>query len=225
MKTPFLPAVIAIAAKDLRAETRSRELLSLMTLFALLSILVFSFALDLDKRVREESVSGVFWVTLIFASLLGFNRSMAQEQDSGALDAILLTPTPRGAIFLGKLLSNAMITLALGLILLPLMTALYGMNLLDWRVVLTTTVGVFGFCAIGTLLAALTSRSRAREALLPIALLPIALPFVLMATRATKAILAGAPAPEWQGALFMLAAITAIYLALCLLLFGYVVEE
>lgn len=225
MKTPFINCVAAIISKDLRAEIRARELVSVMALFALLSILVFSFALELDKGARAEAVSGVLWVTLIFASLLGFNRGMAQERDQGVLDALLLAPVSRAAIFVGKLLGNFIFPLIVGLALLPLMTALYGMDLLDGWIIVTTALGIFGFATIGTLLATMTVQTRAREALLPIAMLPIILPFLLTAVRATKGILGGAPATEWQGPLGMLAAITLIYLVLCLLLYEYIVEE
>ncbi len=225
MKSPFIRCAIAIISKDLRAEARARELLSLMALFALLSLLVFSFALELDKGAREEAVSGVYWVTLIFASLLGFNRSMAQERDNGNLDALLLAPVSRAAIFVGKLLGNFLFTMIVGLVMLPLMTLLYGLNLLDGWIMLTAALGIFGFATIGTLLATLTVQTRAREALLPIAMLPIVLPFLLTAVRATKGILSGAPASEWQSPLGMLAAITLIYLVLALLLYQYIVEE
>ena len=102
-----------------------------MALFALLSVLVFSFALELDRAAREEAISGVLWVTLIFASILGFNRSMANEQDAGNFDALRLAPISRSAIFVGKLVGNCCFTLCVGLALLPLMTVLYGMNTLD----------------------------------------------------------------------------------------------
>ena len=224
MKTPFITCVSAIIKKDLRAEMRSRELLSVMGLFALLSVLMFSFALELDREAREEVVSGVLWVTLVFASLLGLNRSMALERDQGGLDAILAAPVSRAAIFVGKLLGNFLFTGVVGLALLPLMTALYGMNLLSGWVILTTMIGILGFATVGTLLATLTVQTRAREALLPIAMLPIVLPFVLTAVRATKAMLNGA-ASGGPSALGMLAAITIIYLVLCLLLYEYVLEE
>ncbi len=223
MTTPFLKCVLAIVAKDLRAEMRSRELLSVMALFALLSILVFSFALELDRAARAEAVSGVLWVTLIFASLLGLNRSLAQESDQGNLDALLLAPVSRSAIFVGKFAGNCIFTGIVGLLLLPLMTVLYSMQMLDIRVIFTTLVGIVGFCSIGTLLATMTVHTRAREALLPIALLPVALPFLLTAVRATKGVLNGAP--EWQVWLQLLAGVTVIYVALCLLLYGFVVEE
>ena len=225
MKTAFTAAVLAIAGKDLRAEMRSREVLMVMALFALLSVLVFSFALELDRAAREEAISGVLWVTLIFASILGFNRSMANEQDAGNFDALRLAPISRAAIFVGKLAGNFCFTLCVGLALLPLMTVLYGLNLLDGWVLLTTLLGIGGFSTIGTLLATMTAQTRAREALLPIALLPVALPFLLTAVRATKGVLGGAPQSEWAVWLQLLAAVGLIYLVLCLLLFEFVVEE
>ena len=225
MKTPFATCVFAIIRKDLRSEIRARELVSVMALFALLSILVFSFALELDKDAREEAVSGVLWVTLVFASLLGFNRSMAQERENGNLDALLLAPVSRAALFVGKLLGNFIFTIVVGLAMLPLMTMLYGANLLQGWVVVTTALGIFGLATIGTLLATMTVQTRAREALLPIAMLPIVLPLLLTAARAVKGILSEAPASEWQAPLGILAAICLIYLVLCLLLYEYVVEE
>ena len=83
MKTPFITSAAAIIKKDLRAEFRARELVSVMGLFALLSVLVFSFALELDREAREEAVSGVLWVTLIFASMLGLNPGNGAGARSG----------------------------------------------------------------------------------------------------------------------------------------------
>ena len=225
MKTPFRTAVLAIVSKDLRAETRSRELLSVMAMFAFLCILVFSFALELDRVAREEAISGVLWVTLVFASLLGFNRSLAQEGDQGNLDAMLLAPVSRPAIFFGKLLSNYLFTLIVALVILPLMTVIYNNNLLKGWLIVTTVVGVLGFSSIGALLAMLTLHTRSREALLPIAMLPVALPLLLTAVRASTNILNDAPAREWLLWLQLLAAVTLIYLALCWLLCGFVLEE
>lgn len=225
MKAPFRTAVLAIVSKDLRAEIRSRELLSVMAIFAFLCVLVFSFALELDRVAREEAISGVLWVTLVFASLLGFNRSLAQEGDQGNLDAMLLAPVSRPAIFLGKLLSNYLFTLIVALVILPLMAVIYNSNLLKGWLIITTVVGVFGFSTIGTLLAMLTLHTRSREAMLPIAMLPVALPLLLTAVRASTNILNEAPAREWMVWLQLLVAVTVIYLALCWLLCGFVLEE
>ncbi len=225
MKTPFFTTVLAIISKDLRAEVRSRELVSVMVLFGFLSILIFSFALELDRIAREEAVSGVLWVTLIFASILGFNRSMAMERDQGNIDAMLLAPVSRSAIFIGKLVGNYLFTLIVGLVMLPVMTVLYNKPMIDSWVILTTVVGIFGFSTIGTLLATMTVQTRAREALLPITMLPIVLPFLLTAVRATTGILDGSPQSDWVVWVQLLAGISVIYLVLCVFLYGFVVEE
>ncbi|HRF96239.1 MAG TPA: heme exporter protein CcmB, partial [Aggregatilineales bacterium] len=103
MTTPLWRTVFAIIRKDLRAELRSRELVSTMVLFALLSVLVFSFALELDRTARQEVVNGILWVTLVFASILGLNRSLATERELGGMDAMMISPIPRMAIYLGKM--------------------------------------------------------------------------------------------------------------------------
>lgn len=225
MKTPFPRAVLAIVRKDLRIEFRSRELISMMGLFALLSILVFSFALELDRIARQEAISGVLWVTVIFASILGLNRSLAAERDQGNLDAMLLAPIDRSAVFIGKLVGNFLFSLLVGLALLPVMTALYNVNLIQPWVLLVLMLGTLGFSAIGTVLATMTVQTRTRESLLPIVLLPIALPVLLAAVRATTNILSGTPQEEWIAWPQILVVLDVIYLTLCVLLFEYVVEE
>ncbi len=225
MTTSFLQAALAIAAKDLRAELRSRELVNSMVLFALLSILIFSFALELDRVARHEAIAGVLWVTIVFASILGLNRSMALEREQGGLNALLLAPISRAAIFCGKLAANYLFALLVGLVLLPLMTALYNVSLLHPLLVLMLLLGTFGFSTVGTLLATMTAQARARETLLPIIMLPTVLPILIAAVRASLAILNDMPMSDWAVWPQVLLAVDVIYLAVCFLLFEYVVEE
>lgn len=225
MKTPFFRVTLSIIRKDLQTELRSRELITTMGLFALLSILVFSFALELDRVAREESVSGVLWVTLIFASILGLNRSMAAEREGNTLDAMLLAPIDRSAIFVGKLFGNFLFTLIVGVVLLPLMSVLYNFSLLQPWMLLTILLGILGFSTVGTLLSAMTVQTRARESLLPIALLPMTLPLLLAAVNASKGILTQAPINDWVGWVQILAVVDVIYLVMCYVTFVYVIEE
>lgn len=225
MKTPFFAAVYAIVAKDLRAEFRSRELVSSMALFALLSILIFSFALELNRLAREEAIGGVLWVTVAFASIIGLNRSLALERDQGNLDAMLLAPIARSAVFFGKLVGNFAFTLVVGLVLLPLLTVLFNVALIQPWVLAVLVLGVLGFSTVGTLLATMTVQTRARESLLPIVMLPVALPVLLGAVRATTAILSGAPTEDWIAWPQILVVVNLSYLVLCFLLFDYVIED
>jgi len=225
MLRDFLRAALTIAGKDLRAELRSRELLGLMALFALLAILVFSFALELDRPGRQDAVSGVLWVTLLFASILGHNRSVALEREHGGFDALLLAPVARGAIFAGKLLANALFTLIIALLLLPLLTVLYNLPAFPPALLLIVPPGCLGLAAIGTLLAAMTVQTRARDSLLPVLLLPVALPLLVTALRASNAALGNLPQAELQAWLLLLLLVDLIYLAAGFLLYESVLES
>ncbi|RMF76827.1 MAG: cytochrome C biogenesis protein [Chloroflexi bacterium] len=225
MKTSFLTVVVAIVAKDLRAELRSRELISAMVLFALLSILIFSFALELNRIAREEAVTGVLWVTVSFASILGLSRSLAMERDQGNLDAMLMAPVARQAVFFGKLVGNFIFALVVGLLLLPLMTVLYNKILVVPWLLLILILGTLGYTTVGTLLATMTVQTRSRETLLPILILPVALPVLLPAVRASTGILSGVPRAEWIDWPQILIVINVIYIVLSYLLFEYVIED
>jgi heme exporter protein B len=223
--TPFLTATFAIFQKDIQTELRSRELVATMGLFALISILIFSFALELDRQARIESVSGVLYVTIVFASILGLNRSIASEREAGGMDALLLAPIPRTAVLCGKLLGGALFVLIVGAALLPVMSALYNVNLLQPWVVLTLILGALGFTIIGTILATITAQTRAREALLPLVMLPVALPVLLCAVRATTGILRELPQADWMFWVALLGVVNVIYAVLSWFLYDAVVEE
>ncbi len=225
MNTPFMKVALAIAAKDFRSEIRSRELIGAMLMFTLLAILIFSFALELDREAREEAVSGVLWVTIVFGSILGLNRSLAIEREGGNMDAMLLSPVDRAAIYTGKAIGNFVFTLAVGLLLLPLMAVLFNTDTTNAWIIVIMVLGVLGFSSVGTLLAAMTVQTRAREALLPIAMLPVALPLLLATVRASTAILSGVAFDEWSGWTQIIIVIDLVYIIICLLTFAYVVEE
>src|SRR5512139_3509656 len=127
----FLRALSAVVWKDLAAELRSRELLSAMLVFALLVILIFNFALELDAKTRATVTSGVLWVTFSFAGTLGLNRSMAMEKDRGCMDGLLLTPVDRSAIYFGKVIGNLVFMLIVEAVVLPLYSILYAQNLFN----------------------------------------------------------------------------------------------
>jgi heme exporter protein B len=218
----FLQTMVTILWKDFRAELRSRELIGSMGLFTLLGILVFSFALELDRSTRQEVVNGVLWVTMVFASILGLNRSMAQEREQGNMDALMIAPVARSAIFMGKFLGNLGFTLLIGLVLLPVMSVLYNLNLFRPELIVMLCLGVTGISAIGTLLATMTVQTRARETLLPIALLPTVLPIIVTVVRATNALLLGDDIRHW---LIVLALVDVIYIVIGVVLFEYTTED
>ena len=221
----YLRAVGAIVWKDIAAELRSRELIGSMLVFALLVILIFNFALELDLRIRQTITSGVLWVTFAFAGTLGLNRSMAMEKDRGCLDGLLLVPVDRSALYFGKTLSNLLFMIVVEAIVLPIYSLLYNVNLFDIGLIGVILLGSIGYVVVGTLLSSMAVQARTRDILLPILLFPVVLPVLVAAVRATTSILQGLPFEDYQAWISLLIAYDVIFLGVAIVAFDYVVEE
>ena len=223
----FFRAMGAVVWKDLSAELRSRELLSAMLIFALLVILIFNFALDLDPATRREPTitAGVLWVIFVFAGTLGLNRSMAIEKDRGCLDGLLLAPVDRSAIYFGKALGNLVFMLMVEFIVLPIYSLLYNVNLFNPGLLLVILLGSIGYVAVGTLLATMAVQARTRDILLPILLFPVVLPVILAAVKASTGFLDGSEMEVIRPWINLLIAYDIIFSAVAFMVFDYVVEE
>lgn len=221
----FIKAVTAVVWKDLQAEFRSRELFSAMLVFSLLIILIFNFALELDIKTRQSVTSGVLWATFAFAGTLGLNRSMAIEKDRGCLDGLLLAPVDRSAIFFGKFISNLIFMLSVEIIVLPVYSVLYNMNLFQPLVLMVILLGSIGYTAVGTLIAAMSIQTRTRDILLPILLFPVTLAPLLAAVKACGGLLAGIPLEEVLFPINLLIAYDVIFIAVAFMTFDSIVEE
>jgi len=220
----ILPAIWAIVKKDFAAELHTREILNAMFVFAALALLIFSFALDLRGAVARAAAPGVLWATIAFAGTLGLSRSMAREQQTGGLEGLLLAPVDRTAIFFGKALGNLVLMLVVEIVLLPLGSVLFNTTLISGNVLLVMLLGTTGYAAVGTLLAAIAVNTRAREVMLPILLLPLAVPLLIAAVQATSGLLQGLRWAEINGWAQLLVAYDLIIVAISMVTFGYVVE-
>jgi heme exporter protein B len=220
-----LRQVWAIVTKDIAAEFHTREIVSAMLFFGVLAILVFSFALDLRGAVARAAAPGVLWTTVVFAGTLGLSRSLAREQQTGGIEGLLMAPMDRTAIFFGKALGNLVLMLVVESVLFPLGAAMFDVPLLRGSVLLVALLGTVGYAAVGTLLAAVAVNTRAREVMLPILLLPLAVPLLIAAVRATGDLIGGATLAEVRGWVQLLVAYDSIIVAVSVLTFGYVVEE
>jgi heme exporter protein B len=221
----YLRSIGAIVWKDLVAELRSRELLGAMLVFALLVILIFNFALELDIRMRETVTSGVLWVTFAFAGTLGLNRSMAIEKDRGCLDGLLLVPVDRSAIYFGKVIGNLVFMLIVEAIVLPLYSVLYNANLFQPGLLAVILLGSIGYVAVGTLLSSMAVHARTRDVLLPILLFPVVLPVLVPALRASNGFLQGLEMAEIWPWLNLIIVYDVVFIAVAFMVFDYVVEE
>ena len=221
----FFKAIGAVVWKDLAAELRSRELLSAMLVFALLVILIFNFAIELQPNLRTTITPGVLWVTLAFAGTLGLNRSMAVEKDRGCLDGLLLAPVDRSAIYFGKALSNLAFILIVAVIVLPVYSVLYNISLFNPGLLLVILLGSIGYVAVGTLLSSMAVQTRTRDVLLPVLLFPVIVPVLLAAVKASGGFLQNLTMNEIWPWLNILIAYDVIFTAVAFMVFDYVVEE
>ncbi|MGC9349614.1 MAG: heme exporter protein CcmB [Anaerolineae bacterium] len=214
----------AIVAKDLAAELHTREILSAMFVFALLAMLIFSFALDLQGKTGVAAASGVLWTTITFAGTLGLSRSMAREQQTGGIAGLLLASSDRTAIFFGKALGNFIMMAAVEIVLLPVGTVLLDANLLRPPLVLVMFLGTVGYATVGTLLAAIAVNTRAREVMLPILLLPLLVPLLIGAVQVTSILLQDLTLADANHWLRILVVYDLVITAVAVLTFEYVVE-
>jgi heme exporter protein B len=223
--TAYMRAIWAVVWKDLAAELRSRELLSAMLVFALLVILIFNFALELDARTRYSVTAGVLWVTFAFAGTLGLNRSMAMEKDRGCLDGLLLAPVDRSAIYFGKVVGNLIFMLLVEGFVLPVYSLLYNINLFIPGLIGVILLGSLGYVVVGTLLASMAVQTRTRDVLLPILLFPVVIPVFIAAVKASAGCLQGLDMAEIWPWLNLLIVYDLLFTAVAFMVFDYVVEE
>ncbi len=221
----YLNAIRAVIWKDLTAEWRTRENLSAMLVFALLVILIFNFALDLDIQAQESLSAGVLWTTFIFAGTIGLNRSLAVEKDRGCLDGLLLAPVDRSVIYFGKAIGNLIFMLLVEIIVLPVYSFLYQVPVFQPGFLLVVILGSIGYVAVGTLLATMVIQARTRDILLPILLFPLSLPVIIAAVKASQGFLLMVPLTEISAWLNLLIVYDLIFTAAAFMVFDFVVEE
>ncbi|HEY8425500.1 MAG TPA: heme exporter protein CcmB [Limnochordales bacterium] len=222
----FWSRTYAIFWKDLRAELRSRETAGTTVVFALLAVLTFSFAFDPAAGQARMVVPGVLWVTVFFAGMLGLGRSMATERAADAFSGLLASPAEPEEVYAGKFLANLLFTGVVELVEVPVLMALFRGSVAGpvlWLVAVLA-LGTVGYVAIGTLLAAVATSARASELLLPLLLLPVAIPVAIGAVEATAALMAGGSPEEWMLWVRLLAVYDVVMLALPQLLFRYLLE-
>jgi heme exporter protein B len=218
----------AILRKDLTLELRTKESVPAMTLFTVTVYVLFHFGLDRDS-LDGELASGVLWVTLLLAAVIGVTRLFAAERDEGGIDALLLAPVDRTALFVAKAVALFLYLVALELVAVPLFgLLLLGPDLLNAmpELVLVLLLADVGLAAVGALVSALASETRARELIVPLLLLPLLVPLLIGAASATEPLLRGDGAPEDLGRFVgLIAGYDAVFLLIALAVFDFLLDD
>jgi heme exporter protein B len=209
----YLSDVGALVRKDLLLELRARETIPSMVVFVLAALTIFHFALPAGSG--EVAAKGLLWVALIFTALLALTRAFVAEREQGVMDALVLSPADRSAIWLAKSAAIFCYLAAVDVVALPAFAAFF--SGIDAATVAAVALANVGICTVGSLLGAMAVAGRARELLLPLLFLPLAIPIVV----------GGVGASVGEGARFLvfLALYDAIFAVVAWASFEYVVAE
>ncbi len=224
----FFTVALLIMRKDLRVETRSRELFLTTLFFSVSTVLVFAFGFVRDGRPVENAVAGILWIAITFAGTLALGRTFERERYHDVLRALLLAPVDRPAIYVGKLLGILALLAAVEVVIVPLVALLFQAPLFRQPILtfLLLSLGTLGFCAVGTLFGAMLVRARSLDVLLPVLLYPITIPVIIAGVRGIAVLLQPevdvAMARAWIG---MLAFFDVVFITLSLWTFEPVMTE
>ncbi|HYN91547.1 MAG TPA: heme exporter protein CcmB [Thermoleophilaceae bacterium] len=221
-------AARAILRKDLLIELRTKESVPAMTLFTITVYVLFHFGLDRDS-LDGELASGVLWVTLLLAAVIGVSRLFAAEREQGGIDGLLLAPVDRTSLFLAKAASLFLFLGAVELVAVPAFALLLlgpGLGGALPELLAILALANVGLAAVGALVAALAAETRARELIVPILLLPLLVPLLIACAQATEPLLRQDAGPEdlgrWLG---LLSLYDVVFVLLSVAVFDYLLED
>lgn len=220
-----LTKIFAIFWKDLLTEFRTKEIIVSVLIFSLLVLVIFSFAFGTVVDLTAMTAPGILWVALTFGGVTGLNRIFTVEKENSRLEGLMLCPVDRAVIYWGKLAASFTFMLAVAIVVTPIFLALFNLPILLPRLTLIIVLALLGFAAVGTLFSAMAANTRARDIMLPILFLPVVVPVIIAAVRATGLALAGGSWGEMATWLQIMIAFDIIYLVIATLVFEFVVEE
>ena len=219
----------AIARKDLRVELRSKEILLTMGYFGFLVVLIFSFSFYSNDAPISAVAAGILWVSVTFSGTLGLGRILEREKEGDCIRALLLSPVSRPAIYLGKTIGVLAFMVVVELVVVPAVDFFFNLRLSGEQVgllALTLALGTIGYSVVGTLLAAMLLRARAKDVLLAIILYPLMLPVIIVGVKATSALIApDLPMAEFIAWVRLLAVFDIVFLVAALWIFEPLVMD
>jgi heme exporter protein CcmB len=191
----FFRTAWLVVRKDVAIEARSWEVVTTTLFFATATVLIFAFAFVKEGRSAEDAAAGILWIAIAFSGTLALGRTFERERYGETLRALLLAPAPRPAVYLGKLLGMLALLGFAEALLVPMIAFMFQAPLFNRPLLLAALLagGTIGFCAVGTLFAAMLVRARSRDVLLPILLYPITVPVIIGGVSGTTALLQTPP--------------------------------
>ena len=220
-----LAVIWAIGRKDLLLETRNKDVIGAVSAFALLVLMIFTFAIDINQVNAKLTGPGILWASIAFAGVTGLNRAFALELEGNTLEALMLAPISRDLIYAGKMFGNFLFITAAQIIVIPIFAVLFNLAVLRWEMLVVSLLTTIGFSAIGTLFAAMTIRVRAREVMLPLLFLPVVTPLIMAAVESTSHVVNDSSWPEIYQWIQLAIAFDIAFIVISAFIFQQILED
>lgn len=223
----FFRVAWLVMRKDLTVEMRSREIVYTTAFFAASCILVFAFGFVKQGQAVDHVAAGILWIAIAFAGTLALGRTFERERTNETLQALLLAPGDRAAVYAGKLLGILVLLAFVEALIVPMVALMFQAPLFGspWLLLALLAGGTLGFAAVGTLFAAMLVRARSRDVLLPVLLYPITIPVIIAGVRGTAAIMQEGGDPLARAWVAMLVFFDVVFVTLSLWTFEAVMTE
>lgn len=221
----FWRKALAIVRKDTIAELRTKEVVSSVLVFTILVIVIFNFAFSASYETLQQLAPGILWATFAFAGVLSLNRAFVAEKEQGCLEGLMVCPVSRDVIYVGKMVTSLLFMLVIEIIALPVFSLLFNIPVISLPLMAIVILATIGFVAVGTLFSAIAVNTRAKELVLPILFLPVVVPVIVSAVKASTLAIAGEPWRQLSSWLLIILAFDVIFVTLSFLIFHHVIEE
>jgi heme exporter protein B len=223
----FLQQVLALLAKDLKTEWRTREIFTSMFVFAILVVVVFNFAIGADPELIRQVASGVVWVAFLFTTVLGLQRAGQFEGEADSLQGVLLALYDSSVLFVAKMLGQMFYLILVAICTLPLCGIWFHIDFLACigPLAMIFALGMLGLSIVGTLFAMMMLHTRTREVMLPLLFIPVTIPLIIAAVSATDQLINGKSLESIADYVIFVAIFDIVFFMLALIVFDYVLED
>lgn len=222
----YFKVIAAIVKKDILMEMRTKQVINAALVFAVLFVVVFSFTMEIGSNMEQKLSGGIFWVSVAFAGILSFNKTIGSETDNGSFEALMLAPVDKSAVFFGKVISNMLFLLLVEVILIPLFLVFYNVNIIGHPLMAAVIIlSTYAYSLIGTLFSIISVRTSSKEIMMPVLFLPFMVPVIIAAVLATNVFILGGQIQFSYNWIKLTAVFDVIFTAIIYGIFSLIIED
>lgn len=222
----YFQVIAAIVKKDILMEVRTKQVINAALVFAVLFVVVFSFTMEIGSNMEQKLSGGIFWVSVAFAGILSFNKTIGSETDNGSFEALMLAPVDKSAVFFGKVISNMLFLFLVEVILIPLFLVFYNVNIIGHPLMAAVIIlSTYAYSLIGTLFSIISVRTSSKEIMMPVLFLPFMVPVIIAAVLATNVFILGGQIQFSYNWIKLTAVFDIIFTAIIYGIFSLIIED